>query len=118
MTGRSISTAKHGRSRSLPGAGSIVVAHLREPREKIWGILIALENPGIWIRGVDVHSFEDWARQVGKDGEGLIAPSTLFLPFLRVEKLVLDEPMGPVPSMAQRLEQMAGVTAEAALEGH
>jgi hypothetical protein len=94
-----------------------MVAHLRDPREKIWGILLALETPGLWIRGVDVNSFEDWARQVGKDGDGFIAPSTLFLPFLRVEKLVLDEPLGPVLSMAQRLEQMAGITAETALEG-
>lgn len=102
--------------RLLPGAGSVIVAHLCEPREKIWGVLLALETPGVWLRGVDVHSFEDWARQVGKEGEEVsITPSTLFLPFRRLEKLVLDEPMGSVPSMAQRLEQMAGIPVDSAL---
>lgn len=103
--------------RLLPVAGSMVVAHLRDPREKVWGVLLALEAPGLWLRGVDVNSFEDWARQAGKDEEGSVAPSTLFLPFLRVEKLVLDEPMGSVPSMAQRLERLSGITAEVALGG-
>ena len=101
--------------RLVPGPGTVVVAHLGEPREKIWGVILALEAPGVWLRGVDVNSFDDWARQVGRDEDGSITPSTLFFPFRRVEKLVLDEPMGSVPSLAQRLEQLAGIPAQAAL---
>jgi hypothetical protein len=100
-----------------PAPGAIVLIHLREPREKIWGMLLSLDTPGLWVRGVDVNTFEDWARQVGGSGEEGIAPSTLFLPFLRVEKVALDEPMPPVPSMAQRFREMAGIAIEEALGG-
>lgn len=99
----------------LPGPGSVVVVHLREPREKIWGMLLAMDAPGLWIKGVDVNSFEDWCRQEAGGEEVGIAPSTAFLPFLRVEKLVLDEPMGSVPSMSQRLFQITGKCPEGAL---
>lgn len=102
---------------SVPGPGSIVLVHLREPREKLWGMLLSLEVPGLWIRGLDVNSFEDWARQLGKGEDGGIAPTTVFVPHLRLEKLALDEPMPPVPSMGERFEQMAGMAPGAALGG-
>src|SRR5690349_16796492 len=39
--------------------GSIVLATLREPREKIWGALLALDPAGVSLHGIELSSFED-----------------------------------------------------------
>ncbi len=102
-----------------PKPGCAVIAHLREPREKLWGFLLGMDSSGAWLRGIDLGSFEDWARQEASGAEAGIGLSTLFIPFLRVEKLVLDEGAVGAPSLSERFEAMAGFPAgrSAGLEG-
>ncbi|MEW6758835.1 MAG: hypothetical protein AB1347_11490 [Acidobacteriota bacterium] len=92
----------------LPGQGSYVVAYLRDPREKVWGLLLRMEAAGFWIRGIELNAFEDWAREVRSAVSPSMGLSTTFLPFLRVEKIVADERTGSMSSLAERFEALAG----------
>ena len=104
------------RHSAAAGPGSCVILHLREPREKSWGLLLRMDPTGVWVRGIDLASVEDWARQVAA-GEGeTMGLATYFVPYARLEKIVLDEPLGPVPSLAQRFEQITGVALLAHLD--
>ena len=84
------------------------MAYLREPREQCWGLLVKLDASGAWLRGIELDSFESWTRQVARGEPGFLSPSTFFVPLHRVEKLVADLPSGPVPSLADRFEEITG----------
>lgn len=102
-----------------PSAGSPtwVVLYLHSPREKHWGILLQMDAAGLWLRGIELASFDAWARQVASSEQGHLGPSTFFVAHLRVEKVVLDERVGPVPSLRERFETMAGRSPEIELDG-
>lgn len=108
--------AKTALSRAIPGDGSYVILYLKEPREQSWGVLLKTEQAGVWVRSIPLDSIEDWARETAAGGDGVLGPSSFFVPFLRVEKIVLDEPWGPVPSLAQRFERIAGCPAARLLQ--
>ena len=89
---------------------TLVVLSLNNPREKIWGRLIALTEAGVTIQGIDLNSFDDWMRQV-LDAEPEILPlATVFYPMHRVERLSQDEPSGELPSLAQRFSIRIGIS--------
>ncbi|MEM1204491.1 MAG: hypothetical protein AAGN66_14755 [Acidobacteriota bacterium] len=92
-------------------AGSIVLLHLVAPSEKYWGALLKMTQSGITVRAVNISSFEDWMREVAYEDEPGLGPATLFFPLHRVERMSLDEPMGPVESMSQMLERRVGRSA-------
>ena len=105
-TGR---TASRSPSKPLTlGAGARVVLYLHSPRDKHWGILLQLDGAGIWLRGIELDSFDAWAREQASPEMGHMGLSTFFVPHIRVEKVVLDERVGPVPSMAERFETITG----------
>lgn len=94
---------------------SIVVVSLQNPREKVWGELVALNAAGITVRAIDLNSFDDFVRQVlHPDGDRVGLP-TLFFPMQRVERIALDEPSGSIPSLADVFEQKAGRSLKAYL---
>ena len=89
--------------------GSPILLYLREPQEKMWGVLRRLDATGVTIEGIDLGSFEDWLAQIDRDDEESISgPSLVFLPIGRVEKILLDRPSGALPSLTQRVERRAG----------
>lgn len=90
------------------GAGEYVVLYLHAPREKHWGRLLSMDAAGLWLRGIELDSFEAWARQQLSEEPAHLGLSTFFVPFLRVEKMVVDERTGPVPSMRERFETITG----------
>ena len=69
------------------GAGAPVVLQLHSPKEKVWGILLAVDAAGIILRGLDLEIFDDWMRQEAHGDETMIAPSTIFYPMGRVVRL-------------------------------
>lgn len=105
--------SSHGRvpCRKKKTVGEIVVLYLKEPREKMWGILLETSTSGIWFRGLELNSFEDFARQEAHNGERFVGPSTIFFPYLRVEKIILDESLGVFPSLKKKFEEIAGKNA-------
>ncbi len=91
--------------------GSLVIAYLANPKERVWGVLLQLDGPGIVIRGLDLNSVEDWIAQERADQEQLITPSTQFVPIHRLERIYADERSGNVESYGERFA--AGCNREA-----
>jgi hypothetical protein len=87
---------------------SIVIVSLHSPREKMWGELLSLNPSGVTMRGIDLNSFDDFVRQVRHpEGERVGLP-TAFFPMPRIERILLDEPSGDIPSMADLFERKVG----------
>ena len=93
--------------------GSLVVVYLQSPKEKVWGVLLETQGSGVVVRGLDLAVFEDWMRQEARGVETLIGPTTLFYPMHRVERVELDETVGPVVAFGERF---AGEVGRPALE--
>lgn len=92
--------------------GEVVVLYLKEPREKMWGVLLETATSGIWFRGLELNAFDDFARQELKKEDALVGPNTLFIPYLRVEKIVVDEDMGSLPSLKRKFEEITKIDAK------
>jgi hypothetical protein len=89
----------------LPGA--IVIVTLSNPREKFWGMILALAPEGLSLTGIELASFEDFAVMV-KDGEPF-TPAVVFFPMHRIERMELDLPDGSLPSLTQRFVAKTGL---------
>jgi hypothetical protein len=95
----------------LPGA--LVIATLSNPREKFWGMILALAPEGLSLSGAELASFEDLAVMV-RDGEPF-TPAVVFFPMHRIERVELDLPDGNLPSLSQRFFAKTGLQPSAAL---
>ena len=89
----------------LPGA--VVIATLCNPREKFWGMILALAPAGLSLSGAELASFEDLAVMV-RDGEPF-TPAVVFFPMHRIERVELDLPDGSLPSLSQRFLSKTGL---------
>ena len=83
--------------------GDHVTITLREPREKLLGILSEISHAGVSVRAIDLSYFEDWVQSI-VSGEPHLPMNDLFLPMWRVEKVSRDEPNGEIPSMTEQFE--------------
>jgi hypothetical protein len=88
----------------LPGA--MVVVTLGNPRDKFWGMILALAPEGLSMSGIELASFEDFIVMV-KDGE-LFSPAVVFFPMHRIERIELDLPDGSLLSLSQRFSAKTG----------
>jgi hypothetical protein len=95
----------------LPGA--LVIVTLCNPREKFWGMILALAAEGLSLSGAELASFEDLTVMV-KDGEPF-TPAVVFFPMHRIERVELDLPDGSLPSLSQRFFSKTGMEPSAAL---
>ena len=86
---------------------SVVVLSLQNPREKIWGVLLSINSFGVIIRGIDINSFQDWSRAVANQTESM-GLSTMFVPMMRVEKVILDESIGSCKSLGDQFYDRVG----------
>ena len=85
--------------------GNVVIVNLQNPREKILGVLLEINTAGITIRGIDVHSFNDWTNSfLNENNEVVITPSTVFFPMHRVLSCYIDEDSGSVPSFSTQFK--------------
>jgi len=95
---------------SLPfSCGQLVVAILRDPRERVWGRLLGLEAAGIAIRCLDLRVWEETLAMVRRGEGDQVALGTRFLPMHRVESLYLDEPSSGVQSLATEFSTRTGM---------
>lgn len=88
--------------------GAPVLAYLRDPSEKLWGVLRRLDAAGVVVEAIDLSSFEDWMAQVERREESVVGPSVMFVPMGRIERLLLDRSSGELPSLAERFERRTG----------
>ena len=93
--------------------GALVIATLCNPREKFWGMILALAPEGLSLSGAELASFEDLAVMV-RDGESF-TPAVVFFPMHRIERVELDLPDGNLPSLSQRFLAKTGLEPLSAL---
>jgi hypothetical protein len=93
--------------------GSLVIVTLNNPREKFWGMILALAPEGLSLTGVELASFEDLIVMV-KDGDPF-TPAVVFFPMHRIERVELDLPDGGLPSLSQRFREKTGLEPSNAL---
>src|SRR5260370_5110667 len=86
--------------------GAMVVLTLSAPREKFWGMILALTPEGVSLSGIELASFEDLVVMV-KDGEPF-TPAVVFFPMHRIGRIDLDVPDGNLPSLSQRFAAKTG----------
>ncbi len=90
-------------------AGAPVIAYLHSPREKLWGVLFELTAAGVFLRGIDLNTFDDWAQMIVK-GERNIGLTHMFLPMWRIERVNLDETVDDIQSLSDRFHSRVGMT--------
>ena len=73
--------------------GTAVLVVLHSPREKTWGILDEISAAGVFLRGLDLNSFDDWVQAVVHE-EPFVGFGDLFFPMWRVERISRDESFG------------------------
>jgi hypothetical protein len=95
----------------LPGA--VVIVTLCNPREKFWGMILALAPEGLSLSGAELASFEDLTVMV-RDGEPF-TPAVVFFPMHRIERVELDLADGNLPSLSQRFFHKTGIEPSEAL---
>ncbi len=108
---RKVASAPPVRAPFVPGA--LVIVNLSNPREKFWGMVLAVAPEGLSMSGVELASFEDLTVMV-KDGEPF-SPAVVFFPMHRIERVELDLPDGSLPSLSQRFLAKTGLDPSAAL---
>jgi hypothetical protein len=87
--------------------GSAVLLVLHSPREKTWGILDEISAAGVFLRGLDLNSFDDWVAAVVHD-EPFVGFGDLFFPMWRVERISRDESSADLPSLCEQVERRTG----------
>jgi hypothetical protein len=88
--------------------GVCVIISLSDPKEKFWGALEEINAAGVFVRGIDLNSYDELLRMLARGEEG-IYPATIFFPLRRVERVLLDETSGQAQSFAERFEERAGI---------
>ncbi len=96
--------------------GKAVLLYLRDPQEKLWGVLRKMDGAGVVLEGIDISSFDDWVAQIERGEESVVGPSVLFVPMIRLEKILLDRSSGHLPSLADRFKRRAGRSVQAVLD--
>ena len=87
--------------------GALVIVTLCNPREKFWGMMLALASEGLSISGAELASFEDLTIMV-RDGDAF-TPAVVFFPMHRIERIEIDLPDGNLPSLSQRFLSKTGL---------
>jgi hypothetical protein len=88
--------------------GNFVLVHLSAPREKFWGLLEQSDVRGVTVRGLSVDGFEEWLREIAREGSPTFSPATVFFPLHRVERISMDETLGEAVSLADRFRRQIG----------
>jgi len=87
--------------------GDPVLLYLRDPHEKLWGVLRERDASGITLEGFDLASFDAWMAQVERGEDGIV-PSVVFVPIARVERVLLDRGTPSLPSLSDGFERRTG----------
>ena len=89
--------------------GSPVVLYLHTPREKLWGLVLQINASGVFLRGIDLNTFDDWTQMLAK-GERNIGLNHVFFPMWRIERIALDERIDDIPSLADKFHERVGLS--------
>jgi hypothetical protein len=96
--------------------GSIVIVNLESPKQRFLGRLVNTTPAGITVRGIDLDAYEDWINHIAAEEESGVQATTIFFPLHRVEKMILDENLGAIPSLSEAFLTRVGRSIEEYLE--
>ena len=88
--------------------GVPVLVYLHSPREKVFGMLLSLDQSGISVRGLDIVSLEDWMRQEMRGETSGLGLASAFYPMWRIERMERDESTDELEGLADRFEGATG----------
>ena len=88
-------------------SGTAVIVVLHTPREKCWGVIDQITTAGVFLRGLDLNSFEDWVQAVVHQ-EQFVGFGDLFFPMWRIERISRDESEGGILSLCEQVERRTG----------
>src|SRR5262245_6316429 len=111
-----VENAKTRRHKVSVKLNSIVIINLQSPRERFFGRLLDLAPYGVTVRGIDLNAFEDWMDHVTHREESGVQPTTVFFPIQRIEKIILDEGIGALPSFSDTFLTKVGSAVDEYLE--
>jgi len=74
-------------------------------------MLDEINQAGVFLRGLDLNSFDEWLRAIVHD-EPFVGFGDLFFPLWRVERISRDESSGGIPSLREQVEQRTGRAVE------
>jgi hypothetical protein len=97
-------------------SGTPILIVLHSPREKYWGLLDEINSAGVFLRGLDLNSFDEWIRSVIHK-EPFIGVGSMFFPMWRVERVAQDESVGGVQSLCAQAEQRTGLSLDELMNG-
>ena len=95
---------------------SIVIVNLQQPHERFFGRLLDVATYGITVRGIDLNAFGDWMDNISHHEESGVQPTTVFYPIHRIEKIILDEGIGAIPSFSDTFLTKIGAAVSEYLE--
>jgi hypothetical protein len=64
-------------------------------------------SAGVFVRGLDLNSFDEWLRAT-VHGEEFVGLGDLFFPMWRVERISRDESSGGITSLREQVETRTG----------
>lgn len=108
-----MSNKKKRRTGIKPGVPILVALH--NPPQNYWGILDEISLAGVFLRGLDLDSFDDWVHALVHD-EPFMGIGHLFFPMWRVERISQDEANGGIPSLFEQAVHRAGTKVTELLE--
>ncbi len=88
--------------------GETIIIVLHTPREKIIGILHEINASGIYVRGIDLNYFDEWASAI-KNNEHYLPMQDYFYPMWRIERITKDEAGFGSLSMTDQFKQRTGL---------
>ena len=91
--------------------GEIIIIVLRDPREKVIGILHEINAAGVFVRGIDLNYFDEWASAIRND-EQFLPMQDYFYPMWRVERITKDESGFGTISMREQFFKRTGLNLE------
>jgi hypothetical protein len=92
------------------------VLNLQSPSERFFGVLLEMGISGVTVRGVDLNAFNDWINHINGREESGVQPTTVFFPQHRIDKIILDEGIGAIPSLADTFLTRVGSSVQEHLE--
>jgi hypothetical protein len=104
---------EQSRTEIVPGAP--VIINLHSPREKVWGVMRELNPAGVFVRGIDLNTFDDWVQMIVR-GERNMGLTHVFFPMWRIERVSLDESVDDIASLADQFYTRVGLTVEKYLD--
>ena len=93
-----------------------MIVNLQNPKERFFGRLLDITPTGVTVRGIDIHAFEDWMDDITHREESGVQPTTTFFPLHRIEKIIMDEGIGAIPSLSDTFLTKVGTTVQDHLE--